>query len=110
MQALKTKCKVILYSNSSLVVGAIGKDWAIKWRKKGWRKGKKWRSNADLWDKLLDLSAKHEMEVIWIKGHSNILENERADRLSILAANSKDLAIDEAYENGRTQLRPPTLF
>ena len=66
--------------------------------------------NADLWQELLNLCDEHEVNLVWVKGHSNILENERADQLSMRAAQSTSLAIDDAYENGETQIRPPSLF
>ncbi|MDX1416196.1 MAG: ribonuclease HI, partial [Candidatus Promineifilaceae bacterium] len=110
LEALNTRCKVTIYSDSELLVGAIGEGWAKKWRQKGWRKGKKWTPNADLWDHLLKLCDQHEVEIHWVKGHSNITENERADQLSYRAARMKDLAIDEPYEKGQTTMQPPTLF
>jgi len=110
LQTLKTKCKVTVYSDSQLLVDSINQGWAQKWQKKGWKKGKKWVINADLWQELLNLCEMHEIDFVWIKGHSNILENERAVQLSVYAAQSTRLAIDDAYENGETQIRPPSLF
>ena len=111
LQTLKTKCKVTIYSDSQLVVDSVNQGWAKKWKKKGWKKkGRKWILNADLWQELLSLCDEHETNFVWVKGHSNILENDRADQLSMRAAQSTDLAIDDAYENGETQIRPPSLF
>ena len=35
LEALKTKCKVTLYSDSQLLVNGIEEGWIEKWRKKG---------------------------------------------------------------------------
>ena len=110
LQSLKSKCRVTIYSDSQLLVDSINQGWAKKWRKKGWKKGSNWVLNADLWQELLNLCDEYEVNVVWVKGHSNILENDRADQLSMRAAQSTSLAIDDAYENGETQIRPPSLF
>jgi len=40
--------------------------------------------NRDLWERLLDLSNRHEIEWGWIKGHDGYPENERCDKLARL--------------------------
>lgn len=110
LQALNTRCAVTLYSDSQLLVESIEQGWAEKWRKKGWKKGRKWVRNADLWVQLLELCEEHEIEIVWVRGHTGVVENERADRLSLAAAQGKDLAIDEAYESGETEIKPASLF
>ena len=42
--------------------------------------------NPDLWERLLNLCEKHEVEVNWVKGHAGHPENERCDRLAVAAA------------------------
>lgn len=39
----------------------------------------------DLWRRLLDVSAKHEIEWEWVRGHSGDENNERVDRLATRA-------------------------
>lgn len=110
LQSLKKRCIVSLYSDSQLLVESIEQGWAHKWRRKGWKKGRKWVLNADLWEQLLILCEQHEVKFIWVRGHAGLTENERADQLSYIASQGKDLAVDEAYESGETQITPPTLF
>ena len=50
------------------------------------------------------------MEFIWVRRHAGIVENERADQLSMAAAQGNDLAVDEAYEADDTQIKPASLF
>ena len=108
--ALKVRCTVTLYSDSQLLVDSINKGWAHKWRKKGWKKGRKWVPNADLWEQLLELCEENEVEFVWARGHAGIVDNERADQLSMAVAEGKNLAVDEAYEAGETQIKLASLF
>ena len=41
------------------------------------------------------------MEFVWVKGHAEQPENERADELSILLLKQPDLSIDEGYGMNR---------
>lgn len=84
LQALKEPCSVELYSDSKYVIDALQKGWAWGWRKKGWIKSdKKPALNPDLWETLLNLTAKHEMNYHWVKGHADNEYNERCDRLAV---------------------------
>ncbi len=84
LRALKEPCQVELYSDSKYVIDALQKGWAWGWRKKGWIKSdKKPALNPDLWETLLNLTAKHEMSYHWVKGHADNKYNERCDRLAV---------------------------
>lgn len=84
LSALKEKCSVVLYSDSKYLVDAIACGWAVKWRENGWMRTKKDKAqNPDLWEKLLALLEKHEVEFVWVKGHAGHPENERCDRLAV---------------------------
>ena len=54
--------------------------------------------NPDLWKKVLELCARHEVSFHWIKGHNNHLENDRCDQLAVAAASTEGLPADEGYE------------
>ncbi len=84
LSALKEPCKVRLVTDSKYVADGITKGWAESWRKNNWRKAdKKPALNPDLWEKLLDLIAEHEVTIDWVKGHAGHPENERCDRLAV---------------------------
>lgn len=84
LSALKEPCRVRLVTDSKYVSDGITKGWAASWRKNGWRKAdKKPALNPDLWERLLDLIEKHEVEIEWVKGHAGHPENERCDRLAV---------------------------
>jgi ribonuclease HI len=95
LSALKEKCKVEVYSDSKYIVDAVNNGWAAKWKKNGWKRNKKERAlNPDLWDKLLQLLEKHEIDFIWVKGHAGHDENERCDKMAVAAASLPNLEID----------------
>ena len=80
--ALIEPCKVDIYSDSKYVIDGITK-WVHGWKKRGWvNASKKPVMNADLWHDLIELTARHNVEWHWVKGHSGHEENERVDRLA----------------------------
>jgi len=100
LKALKRKCKVTLYSDSQYVVNAVMQGWAERWRNNGWKRNKKEKAvNPDLWEELLELLSRHEVELKWVRGHVGVEENERADRLAMAAAQGRNLAADKEYES-----------
>lgn len=82
LRALKRRCKVELYTDSTYVKDGITK-WIIGWKAKGWKTAsKKPVKNEDLWRALDDISTNHDIEWKWVKGHAGNPENERADALA----------------------------
>ena len=94
----KEKTFVTIYSDSKYVVDAIEKKWLFSWEKKNFGKKK----NPDLWIRFLKVYRKHQVSFVWVKGHSNIKENERCDQLAVKAAESGKLKKDIWYENNIT--------
>jgi len=91
----KEKTSVTLYSDSKYVVNAVEKKWVFRWEKENFGKKK----NYDLWIRFLKIYRKHTVKFVWIKGHSDIKENERCDELAVAAVDSKKLKKDIWYEN-----------
>ncbi len=84
LEALKEPCRVELYSDSKYVIDGLSKGWAVSWRKNGWRKAdKKPALNPDLWERLLNLTEKHELSYHWVKGHADNPYNNRCDQLAV---------------------------
>jgi ribonuclease HI len=96
LKALKEPCRVRLYSDSEYVVKAMTLGWVQKWIKKRWKKVK----NPDLWQQLVEVAGKHQVEFKWVKGHAGIPENERCDQLATIASNLPKLPPDVVYESG----------
>ncbi len=102
LEALKEKCKVLLYSDSQYLVNAIEKGWAARWRANGWRRNKHDMAlNPDLWERLLESIERHKVTFQWVRGHAGNPENERCDQLAMAAAQGDSLAVDAGYEDQR---------
>ena len=87
LEALKEPCVVELWSDSKYVVDALEKGWARSWRSRGWIKSdKKPALNPDLWERLLNLTQRHEVHCHWVKGHADNPYNNRCDELAVQAA------------------------
>lgn len=87
LSKLTERCSVTLYSDSRYLVDGIEKGWAKKWRANNWIKSdKKPALNSDLWERLLQLIERHEVKIVWVKGHDGHPENERCDKLATQAA------------------------
>ena len=85
LSALKESCVVELYSDSKYVIDGLQKGWAASWQKRGWIKSdKKPALNPDLWQRLLELTARHEMHYHWVKGHAENPKNNRCDELAVM--------------------------
>jgi ribonuclease HI len=82
LRALKRPSRVVLHTDSQYVQKGIT-EWIKGWKARGWRTAAKEPvKNADLW-KLLDEEVKpHEIEWVWVRGHSGHNGNERADALA----------------------------
>ena len=85
LSTLKEPCEVTLYSDSKYLIDAIEQGWVYKWKENGWMRNKKDKAlNPDLWDELLTLLEKHEVNLVWVKGHDGHSENERCDKLAVM--------------------------
>ncbi len=86
LEALTRPCHVTLVTDSAYVKNGIT-QWIHGWKRNGWRTAdKKPVKNADLWQELIEASARHRIEWTWVKGHAGDPDNERADRLASDAA------------------------
>ena len=86
--------EVVIYSDSAYVVNSIEKKWVFGWAKKGFA-GKK---NPDLWERFLKVYKKHNVKMVWVKGHADNPGNNRCDVLATMAADSRDWLEDVGYE------------
>lgn len=85
MESLKRPCKVTIHTDSTYVMKGMT-EWIESWKARGWKTaGKKPVKNRELWQELEKALAPHEVSWKWVKGHSGVPENERADELARLA-------------------------
>lgn len=101
LEALKREGTVVrLFSDSQYLVNAVNKGWLFGWEMKRFAKKK----NPDLWIRFLEVYRRHQVTLIWVKGHNNDPENERCDMLAVAASKGPCLTEDEGYapENSET--------
>lgn len=95
LEALKVfPCEVTVYSDSRYVVDAVEKGWVFGWEKKGFKDKK----NPDLWMRFLRIYRRHNVRLVWVKGHASNPENNRCDELAVAAANGRNLPEDTGYQ------------
>lgn len=83
LKMLKYKCEVEIYSDSSYVVNAFNNFWIQGWIKNNWiNSSKEPVKNKELWQELYELTKKHEVKFIKVKGHSDNVYNNRCDELA----------------------------
>ena len=82
LEMLKRPCNITLHTDSTYVMKGMT-EWLEGWKKRNWRTaGKKPVKNVDLWQRLEKALDSHEVNWFWVKGHSGVPENERADELA----------------------------
>ena len=97
LESLNRPCDVEIVSDSKYVTDAFNQDWIGSWIKNGWKKSdKKPVLNTDLWKRLLEAKAPHNVTFTWVKGHNDHPENERCDKMAVEAALSSELLDDVA--------------
>ena len=100
LEALKKeRLNIVLHSDSQYVVRAVNEGWLEKWIATNFSGGKK---NRDLWSRIYELIAKHNIRFVWVRGHADNVYNNRCDELATQAADGNNLLIDEGYESDST--------
>jgi len=85
LEALKRPVAARIYTDSEYVRRGIT-EWVATWKARGWRTAdRKAVKNQDLWQRLDELNAQHQIEWRWVPGHAGVPGNERVDRLANLA-------------------------
>lgn len=86
LEALKSPCDVVLYTDSQYVQKGIG-EWLPNWIRRGWKTaGGDPVKNKDLWQRLQLAATPHKVQWRWVKGHAGDPDNERVDKLARDAA------------------------
>ena len=82
LEAMKRPVRARIHTDSQYVQKGIS-EWIHGWKRNGWKTSdKKPVKNADLWQLLDGLAARHHLEWLWVKGHAGDPGNERADSLA----------------------------
>ncbi|NIM70561.1 MAG: ribonuclease HI [Xanthomonadales bacterium] len=82
IEALNRTCRVNIHTDSTYVMKGMT-EWMAHWKRRGWRTAaRKPVKNEDLWRQLDALLTDHHVKWRWVRGHSGVPENERADALA----------------------------
>ena len=82
---------VAIYCDSKYSIQCVT-QWAVNWEKNDWKKSSGEIKNLELIKKMYKLhqSLKDKIQVLHVNGHIGIEGNELADRMSIMAIESRD--------------------
>ncbi|HBQ36142.1 MAG TPA: ribonuclease HI [Rhodobacteraceae bacterium] len=82
LEALERPSNVTIFTDSTYVKNGVT-SWIHGWKRNGWRtSNKKPVKNVELWQRIDDAQARHQVTWEWVKGHAGHPENERADELA----------------------------
>ena len=82
LAALNGARRVRLTTDSEYVRRGVT-EWIGRWKANGWKTASKTPvKNRDLWERLDRVAGSHDVEWVWVKGHSGHPDNERVDRAS----------------------------
>lgn len=85
LETLNRSCEVVIHTDSTYVMKGMT-EWLEAWKSRGWKTAaKKPVKNVDLWQRMDEAVNRHQVEWRWVKGHSGVPDNERADELARLA-------------------------
>lgn len=109
LRSFPTGTALTLYSDSKYVVDGI-LDHMDMWLMTNWRTGgNKPVKNQDLWEALALQDVNRVVDWRWVKGHTGVVGNERADQLAGMGIPSPPYTMTELEINGK-KMGPGKLF
>ena len=84
--ALAEPSRVRIVTDSEYLKKAFTDGWLERWQRNGWRTASRQPvKNQDLWRRLLQLTAVHDVTWAWTRGHAGHEQNEIVDGLALRA-------------------------
>ncbi|MFP7569775.1 ribonuclease HI [Marivita sp. S2033] len=82
LETLSRPSSLTIVTDSAYVKNGVT-GWIHGWKRNGWKtSNKKPVKNVELWQRLDDAQARHDVTWEWVKGHAGHPENKRADELA----------------------------
>ena len=81
LDALKRPCAVRVHTDSMYLKNGIT-VWLPAWKRRNWQRKSGDLKNIDLWKRLDELTERHRVTWVWVRGHAGNPLNERCDRLA----------------------------
>ena len=91
LQVLSSKgsrMQVLIVSDSEYLVKGM-RLWAPSWEARGWKRTAGPIENLQLWQDLVALARRHEVQWTWVRGHAGHPKNEYVNDLAVAAAREK---------------------
>jgi ribonuclease HI len=84
LEALDEPASVTLHTDSAYLSRAFNDGWLDSWQENGWQTSSNDPvKNKELWQELLRLDEKHDVDWVWVKGHADNELNNLADSLAV---------------------------
>jgi ribonuclease HI len=85
LSAKGRRLSVRFVSDSNYLVLGM-REWAPRWRARGWRRKTGEVENLALWQELVAAAERHDVAWAWVRGHAGHAKNEYANHLATRAA------------------------
>ncbi|MBL8984648.1 MAG: ribonuclease HI [Gemmatimonadetes bacterium] len=85
LSAKGNRLRVLLISDSEYLVRGV-REWLPGWVSRGWKRKAGAIENLELWRALHASLAKHDVQLVWVRGHAGHAKNEFANDLAVRAA------------------------
>ena len=81
--------QVVYVSDSQYLIKGMT-EWVKGWEARGWKRKGGTLENQELWQKLVQAAAAHQVGWRWIEGHAGHAKNEYANDLAVRAAERQE--------------------
>lgn len=82
LETLERASTITVITDSAYVKNGVT-GWIHGWKRNGWKtSAKKPVKNVELWQRLDQAQARHDVTWEWVKGHAGHPDNEKADELA----------------------------
>ena len=86
-QNIPRACHIILHTDSKYLINGA-EEWLENWKLNNWKGSSNNKiKNIDLWQQLDELLKSHNIDWMWVKGHSGNKFNEEVDEMARKEAN-----------------------
>src|SRR2546426_2858656 len=94
------RARVLYVSDSAYLIKGMT-EWVTGWEARGWKRKGGTLENLELWQKLVQAAAAHEVTWHWVEGHAGNAKNEYANYLATRAAERQERSRSEERRVGK---------